>query len=124
MAIFDNINGSLQKKYNALNRKFDYSTDEQVIGTWIDGKTLYRKVLHYNELTVADTATRTILTHNIGIGTVVNAHFWGSATWVASYYSETSMDEFRVNANEIIMAWGSGTSAKFTNVNIILEYTK
>ena len=36
-----------QIKYNLGNVKSgdNYSTDEQVIGTWINGKTLYRKVV-------------------------------------------------------------------------------
>lgn len=32
------------------SKKFDYSTEEQVIGTWIDGKPLYRKVIYANSI--------------------------------------------------------------------------
>lgn len=35
---------NVENEINVLNNKFDYSTTEQIIGTWIDGKTLYRKV--------------------------------------------------------------------------------
>ena len=41
-----------QIKYNLGNLgKEVYSTDETVIGTWIDGKPLYRKVYHNNDPT-------------------------------------------------------------------------
>ena len=30
-----------------LENKFKYSTEEQVIGRWIDGKQIYRKVISY-----------------------------------------------------------------------------
>lgn len=33
-----------------LDRLTEYSTEEQVIGKWIDGKTLYRKVVHVDSL--------------------------------------------------------------------------
>lgn len=34
-----------------LNEKFNYSTDEQIIGKWIDGKTLYRKTFVFTGIT-------------------------------------------------------------------------
>ena len=33
-----------------LNKKLNYSTDEVIVGTWIDGKPIYRKVVQYNKL--------------------------------------------------------------------------
>lgn len=38
----------LEELVGTLNKKDTYSTEEQVIGTWIDGKPLYRKVLTGN----------------------------------------------------------------------------
>ena len=32
-----------------LNEKLNYSTEEKIIGTWIDGKPIYRKVVQYNK---------------------------------------------------------------------------
>lgn len=34
-----------------LGDRFNYSTDEQVVGKWIDGKTVYRKILQFNPST-------------------------------------------------------------------------
>lgn len=40
----DNLNNN----FNYLDGKNDYSTDEIVIGKWIDSKPVYRKVLEFN----------------------------------------------------------------------------
>lgn len=39
---------SAQKVMSEINRRTDYSTEETVIGKWIDGKNIYRKVLNIN----------------------------------------------------------------------------
>ena len=33
---------------NNIDNKFNYSNNEQIVGKWIDGKTLYRKVITFN----------------------------------------------------------------------------
>lgn len=56
--------------YNTLGvPTVHYSTDEQVVGTWIDGKTLYEKTYDKSDLTLTDNAwTNDILgTANSGI---------------------------------------------------------
>lgn len=40
----DNLVGAI----NEVNNKFDYSTEEQVIGKWTNGKPLYRKIVSGN----------------------------------------------------------------------------
>lgn len=37
--------GSIVNSINEVNNKFNYSTEEQVIGTWTNGKPIYRKVV-------------------------------------------------------------------------------
>ena len=39
---------SMVNSINEVNNKFNYSTEEQVIGKWIDGKPLYRKIVSGN----------------------------------------------------------------------------
>ena len=41
--------------------KDKYSTEEQVIGTWIDGKPLYRKTIKF----IGDITNETSIKHNI-----------------------------------------------------------
>lgn len=42
---------SVNSNITNVNSKFNYSTDEQVIGTWIDGKPLYRLTTDLGALT-------------------------------------------------------------------------
>ena len=39
---------NLVSAINEVNNKFNYSTEEQVIGKWINGKPLYRKIAYGN----------------------------------------------------------------------------
>ncbi len=41
-----------------------YSTNETVAGTWIDGNTLYRRVIHYNAVSGLSTGTHVIGTYD------------------------------------------------------------
>lgn len=54
------------KQGKALNEKITksstYSTDEQAVGTWIDGKTIYRKVINFG---ILPNATSKLVPHNI-----------------------------------------------------------
>lgn len=45
-----------------------YSTTEQIIGTWIDGKPIYRKVINVNSL---PEATRTTITLDINYNKII-----------------------------------------------------
>ena len=49
-----------------------YSTEEQKIGTWIDGKPLYRKVI--NELTLPSNSTKEYDTTSLNIETIVKLY--------------------------------------------------
>ena len=52
MGLLSNLNttnkSSMVNAINEVNNKFNYSTEEQVIGKWIDGKPLYRKIVFGN----------------------------------------------------------------------------
>lgn len=40
---------NLNHNFNELNKSNTYSTEEKVVGTWIDGKPLYRKTISFND---------------------------------------------------------------------------
>ena len=107
-----------------------YSTDEQVIGTWIDGSTLYQKTVHTGALSTGE-GTKP---HNISnFGTLINA------TGIAYYSGYTLTFPFisigqnswnlgigGADTNNIITEVGSsftGNSA-ITDSYITLQYTK
>ena len=59
-----------------------YSTTEQVIGTWIDGKPIYRKVINFGSLPNAESKS---VAHNIAnIDFIVNV--WGMAKRVNAIF--------------------------------------
>ena len=45
------VNGELGRLRDDVNKINEYSTEEQVVGTWIDGKPIYRKVIQVTTLT-------------------------------------------------------------------------
>ena len=70
------INGQAVAPTNLVKEGHNYSTDEQVIGTWINGKPLYEKTFSWGELNLSSLLTQK--EHNIANvdkGFVVSA--WG-----------------------------------------------
>ena len=67
-----------KEEYNKLKNANTYSKDEIEIGTWIDGKKVYRKVLLNNTLTSIEkvgTWTNYYLANELSIETLVNGRF-------------------------------------------------
>ena len=56
-----NVQGAVDEVNNRLN----YSTDEQIIGTWIDGKPIYRQVFVSNTTLSIDSTLKTFTIGNI-----------------------------------------------------------
>ena len=48
------IQNNAENAITEVDNKFNYSTEEQIIGKWIDGKTLYRKVILTDETILED----------------------------------------------------------------------
>lgn len=106
---------------------FTYSTTQEVpIGTWIDGKTIYRKV--YNTGNVSN-ATKTV-NHGISnLSWVVNAY--GFIKTSGSWYQLSRVSTSAANQNIAIVVSASqillvgGNDASFTQGSyVVLEYTK
>ena len=91
-------------KYTTLGTPaVHYSTDEQVIGTWIDGKTLYQKTINFGAL--PNNTTKNVA-HNIS-----NA----DNIWVAGGFARNANDNF----NQLVLSNTSGDwyfSVNKTNV--------
>lgn len=107
----------------------EYSTGEQVIGTWIDGKPIYRKVVYIGSLP-ANTAS--FFSHNISnIDRVVNSSmtwfdtadncWWSNRRWD----SATIRISYNVNPTQIwIEAKGVNWSTRTNQAYVTIEYTK
>ena len=51
-------------KCRRIEKKFDYSTTEQIIGKWIDGKALYRKIIYIENFSIESNEEKRVK-HNI-----------------------------------------------------------
>lgn len=106
-----------------LNGIQNYSTTPQKIGTWIDGKDVYRVVIENelegtisNQLAGSVEAGAKIISAKGQITDVMEN------TYIVPYFSGNYSIGFRIDGNSIYFTGYSNTS--FTNVKLIVEYTK
>ena len=113
---------------NEINDKFNYTQEEQRIGTWIDGKPIYRQVIN----TTGDSSQGQTIATISNIDNIVNMFGWvkngnmhrscstaffGSTAWASQLYRDSQY---------IIVECGSNF-ASFKNgatITLICEYTK
>ena len=114
-----------------LNR---YSTNEEKIGTWIDGKPIYRKVISLTSFTVGETEVN----HNIAnIDKVINVSGFAlrrsgeyeilPAIVPPSVQSDYQTSIYDINNTRFRLYLGRYTmtgNTALTNLYIIFEYTK
>ena len=104
----------------------NYSTGEQVIGKWIDGKPLYRKVIQ----PVIEIGANAIVPHGISnlsqVLKVDATFFWSNKTYPFPAIYEDLSKQVAINyidsTNVYIKSFGENWSTQITT--IILEYTK
>ena len=118
-----NVKTLLAKLLHAVG----YSTSEAVVGWWIDGKPIYRKVL-------SGTSASGVTTVSIGslnIDTIIKGdiiiHNTTNNTYVlCSYVQDMTTDKFNwyVSADKSSLYLRSGTNYAFGQYYIILEFTK
>ena len=112
-----------------INERATYSTNEKVVGTWIDGKPIYRKVIDFGNL--PNTGFKTI-EHNINdIDTVINIQTIGK-TQTDNFYPipfvgngsmfNNATATIRINLTELTIA--TTTDVSNHTATIIIEYTK
>lgn len=107
-----------------------YSTNEMVIGKWIDGKPIYRKVIRTNTPTKANTTTVVLSLENTvsdiirtdGFIVVGSGSSKGYVPVNGSIIDNTTFKGAWCSANEVYMS----VSEYYINkqVTLILEYTK
>lgn len=123
----DDIDVALEK----VEGNFNYSTTEKVIGTWINGKPIYRKTYTYPSVgsgtpTTFDTDTSHIpvdvstisFKRNDGY-TIINNHVYGSADY---NYLSVWHEDTGVRGNYFIYLSSDNTGA--TNVTFTVDYYK
>lgn len=99
-----------------------YSTDEHVIGTWIDGKTLYEKTLEFNNLAVAvnDWTNLNAGLSNIRQMVSTKSYYnWGNTRWSdASAYFRLMYD------NQNLYYYTTNITSGVINAYVTIQYTK
>lgn len=125
--VVDGYSASTTDSYscNYVNGLNTFSTTEQRIGTWIDGKLLYRKVVNLGNLPNATTKN---VSHGLTIANVNIVHFYGIAKNGNTYLNlphcsvNNTNDSMFIDGNNILIQCVENRSA-FTGCCII-EYTK
>lgn len=100
---------------NMLN---EYSLEEKVVGKWIDGKPLYRKVINMGNLKNAEGKS---VVH--GLSNAVIRTFNGAATNGVVTISISGWND-EIYINNAFIVWNTKTDRSAYTAYIILEYTK
>ncbi len=119
----------MSKVDEAVEEANEYSTTETVIGKWIDGKPIYRKVVDFGALPNATTKS---VNHNIS-----NIDNWVNVSALASSsagiglclpYTDTALATQSIacyaTATNVKVDAGSINRSEYTKCKFILEYTK
>ena len=116
------------KPYQNLNNKTTYVNDEVVIGSWYNGKPLYRKVFNFTYPTGSTTLSVNANISNVeDIKKIISTIYKNGKDYEAPWYWSSS-DNLRVffrtgTPNTIEVRTVSATSNNYT-ITVILEYTK
>lgn len=105
---------------NYINNITDYSSNETVVGKWINGETIYRKVLDFGAVNANQTKT---VVHGISnLGTVLNIYGGMNDNDTGRSLNTGSITTFihRTNGDAYII---NGNQA-YTQVYMIVEYLK
>lgn len=107
----------------------NYSTDEQKIGTWIDGKPIYRKVVNFGNLPNNNSKKVTISIANVNLVTKLYGVRKNVSEYspLPMYYSGNYYETLVLNHNDntingITIRTGSDRTSE--TAIIIIEYTK
>lgn len=119
-----NVDGEEIYNQNVMN----YSTTEQVVGKWIDGKPLYRKVFNITNPTSSNTNYIDISSMNIDTATHLYGYYKTNAGTFGIPFHDSN-DNLSVmfisgDTNLYIRGRFGNNYTSITEVKVVLEYTK
>ena len=134
-------NGNIENSYGTsqtdtysqeyINKFTDYSTDEQVVGKWIDGKPLYRKVIESTTFTTNFYPISSNIKQFVNqYGYVQRKDYTGIWQFIPSRVGSAMGISFLAsNLNDgVQIDWGSSWQSDYANlfnkIVLIVEYTK
>ncbi len=125
--IYIKNDNNVYEEFININNLDIYSTGEKVIGKWINGKNLYRKVVSFGQL---PNSTSKAVTHNIdNLELVVDIKAVSkntSSTFFPLIFASNTLAgniSLYVDGTNIVITTGSDRTA-FTTTFVIIEYTK
>lgn len=134
-AITNYVNSAASTLDTKVDRNATYSTTETRIGTWIDGKPLYRKVATIDAINSSGNSKQTsVATSNlkefVNITGVVANNSGGYKPLNSLYISSSGIDAqytfqvYAVNNAIVEVVYGNWWKTNFKKAYVILEYTK
>ena len=121
------VNNNADELANAKGQ-VEYSTTEKVIGTWIDGKPVYRKVVEIGAL--GNNGTKTVPHGISNLKQVVHTEYnWvdSGTYWWSDYRwdSASVLIKFNITSTDVrIESVGTDWSNRTSDCYAIIEYTK
>lgn len=123
----DQVNSAIDTKLDAYEPQEVYSTEETRIGTWVDGKPLYRKVFTFSYTASASAKTLTSAINGIMV-VMINAwlRYTGSNTieQMAVIDSKSVAHRIYYNPSAGIQILSNQPDWNGSEITVILEYTK
>ena len=119
----------LKNKTFGINKKqHHYSTEEQVVGTWVDGKPLYEKTIELSQ-TISKQATDIPLGIDSTIMNIIDYDIickYDTSIVKTGFitYDNTYMFGTLIDKNNLIFRCNSNIVGRTYNFTIILKYTK
>lgn len=112
-----------------------YSTEEQIVGKWIDGKTLYRKVIQFNIPNSASDGTKAETTTDLNIANIdfikiKEAIIFNSTdyrmlpTYSGNNWQYVFFAYINKSLNQLIARSNASAFSNYTKAYAVLEYTK
>lgn len=119
--IYPYLNGGLARN--------NYSTDEQVVGTWIDGKPLYQKTIDFGALPNATTKTVSSGLTNVTIFDIKAVAYGSSSTSMLPYVdggsaATANMGIYYDRSNNNISVKTGSDRSSIANCYVTIQYTK
>lgn len=120
------LNKALQNETDVTNLKtsITHSTNEIVVGTWIDGKPIYRKTL----TSIGNTGENVGLAHGVpDIGALIKSDIFCTNNEGRSYPAHNDIFDLYVKTSDTTNVWcniSSGFADTAWKVNLTIEYTK
>ena len=108
-------------------RMMNYSTDEQVVGTWIDGKPLYQRTVSLTAMTSATTDYSWV---SLGLSDIdnifiVNGYMAHSAGWnTATPFWQATNDYLVMTAFSTLLRINSSFWSYYVSGIVTVQYTK